>query len=361
LDAGGTNFVFSALQGFNEIVRPFQMPSYGTDLERSLDTIVEGFTTILHKLANRPVAISFAFPGPANYKEGVIDDLVNLPAFRGGVALGPMLENIFDLPVFINNDGNLFGLGEAMAGFLPHINMLLKQNGSIRCYKNLIGVTLGTGFGGSVVINGQMLVGDNSNAGEIWALRNKLNGKQSAEEGVSIRAIKNVYASLTNVALEECPEPKDIYQIALGKKAGNKTAARAAFERMATIAGDALANALCLVDGLVCVGGGLSAASDLFFPALLREMNGYYTYESGDRVPRLEAKCFNLEQETDLKLFLKDDTIMIPIPKSKKRIEHHPDKRVGVGTSKLGTSKAISIGAYAFALSKIDNTVGFAM
>ncbi len=73
-----------------------------------------------------PVAISFAFPGPADYPAGIIGDLPNLPAFRGGVALGPMLEEKFGIPVFINNDGDLFVYGEAIAGFLPYVNGLLE-------------------------------------------------------------------------------------------------------------------------------------------------------------------------------------------------------------------------------------------
>ena len=52
-----------------------------------------------------PVAISFAFPGPADYKRGIIGDLGNLPSLRGGIALGPMLEAEFGIPVFINNGG----------------------------------------------------------------------------------------------------------------------------------------------------------------------------------------------------------------------------------------------------------------
>jgi glucokinase len=49
---------------------------------------------------------------------GIIGDLENLPTFKGGVALGPMLEEIFNIPVFINNDGDLFAYGEAIAGLL---------------------------------------------------------------------------------------------------------------------------------------------------------------------------------------------------------------------------------------------------
>ncbi len=65
------------------------------------------------------MAISFAFPGPADYIHGIIGDLPNFPAFRGGIALGPYLEERFGMPVFINNDGNLFAYGEAIAEHSP--------------------------------------------------------------------------------------------------------------------------------------------------------------------------------------------------------------------------------------------------
>ena len=102
------------------------------------------------------------FPGPADYPNGIIGDLGNLPGFRGGVALGPMLEEKFGIPVFINNDGDLFVYGEAIAGFLPYVNGLLEKAGSPKRYKNLFGVTLGTGFGGGIVRDGELFIGDNS-------------------------------------------------------------------------------------------------------------------------------------------------------------------------------------------------------
>lgn len=98
------------------------------------------------------MAISFAFPGPADYKRGIIGELINLPSFKGGVALGPMLEEIFGLPTYINNDGDLFAYGEAIGGFLPRLNNDLKKNNIAKQYSNLFGITLGTGFGGGLFI-----------------------------------------------------------------------------------------------------------------------------------------------------------------------------------------------------------------
>ena len=125
LDAGGTNFVFSAIRGNREAVAPVRMDSGAHDLDLCLKTMEQGFGAVLQALDERPVAISFAFPGPADYENGVIGDLPNLPAFRGGVALKGFLEERFGLPVYINNDGNLYAYGEALAGTLPWLNAQL--------------------------------------------------------------------------------------------------------------------------------------------------------------------------------------------------------------------------------------------
>ena len=160
LDAGGTNFVFSAIQGGKEIADPVVLPACADCLDKCLGNLVEGFKAIQAGLPETPVAISFAFPGPADYQAGIIGDLPNFPSFRGGVALGPFLEDIFGIPVFINNDGNLFAYGEALTGALPDINRRLREAGSMKQYKNLLGVTLGTGFGAGVVINQKLLLGE---------------------------------------------------------------------------------------------------------------------------------------------------------------------------------------------------------
>ena len=151
LDAGGTNFRFSAIRGGEPATETIAMPSDGDNLDQCLTNIVDGFARIRDLCPELPAAISFAFPGPADYPRGIIGDLGNLPGFRGGIALGPMLEDRFSVPAFINNDGDLFVYGEAISGFLPYINGQLEKAGSPKRYKNLFGVTLGTGFGGGIV------------------------------------------------------------------------------------------------------------------------------------------------------------------------------------------------------------------
>jgi glucokinase len=264
-----------------------------------------------------------------------------------------MLEDAFGLPVFINNDGDLFAYGEAMAGFLPYVNGLLEQAGSPKRFRNLLGVTLGTGLGGGIVRDGELFTGDNSVAGEMWLLRHKLERDVNAEEGASIRAVRRVYAAMAGRRFEDAPEPKLICDIAEGRAEGDRAAALEAFRRMGEVAGDAIALAITLIDGLVVIGGGIAAAHRLFLPAIVNEMNSTYAAPSGERFRRLIPRAFNLEDAVQRETFLRGDTKELPVPGGSRKVRFDGLQRVGVGISRLGTSEATAIGAYAFALTHI--------
>jgi len=353
LDAGGTNLVFSAVQSAKEVVDAITLPSKANSLEDILRTIIKGFQLVQSHLHEKASAICFAFPGPADYESGIIGDLQNLPFFRGGVALGPMLQEQFGIPVFILNDGDLFAYGEAMFGLLPTINAKLRLSGNPKEYRNLLGVTFGTGFGGGIVTRHGLLFGDNSAGGEINRSRNRTFKNWDAEESVSIRGLKREFANFAGLNTGSVPEPKEICAIGLGQKPGNKDAAIDAFRAFAVDAADTIANAATLVDGLVVIGGGLSGAYPLFLPKLVEEMNLPFATMSGHPLPRLEVEVYNLEDQEELKKFLYSGSGRIQVPFSETTVQYDPQKKIGVGISKLGTSAAVSLGAYAFALSKL--------
>jgi len=357
LDAGGTNFVFNAVQAEKEIIDPVILSARGENLTAILNNIIEGFRMVRSKIQGKPVAISFAFPGPADYENGIIGDLQNLPSFKGGVALGPMLAEKFGLPVFINNDGDLFALGEAISGFLPEVNQKLKEAGNPKRYHNLLGVTFGTGFGGGIVSRGELFFGDNSAQGEINRIRNRTYKNFDVEESVSIRGIKREYANYVGINISSCPEPKEIFEIGMGNKKGNKDAAIKAFDAFAVAAGDAIANALTLIDGLVVIGGGLSGAHPLFLPKLVEELNGHFDTISGNSLERMEINAFNIEDPAQSLSFYSSSSIGIPVPMSEKSVIYDPVKKTGAGITRLGTSEAVSIGAYAFALARLDKNI----
>ncbi len=354
LDAGGTNLRFSAVQAEKEMFDPIIIPSKADKLETILQNIIEGFRTVKSRLPQAPVAISFSFPGPADYEKGIIGDLQNLPLFRNGVALGPMLEEKFGIPVFINNDGDLFAYGEAISGLLPEINRKLEAAGNPKRYRNLLGVTFGTGFGAGIVTRGSLFPGDNSAQGEINRLRNRTFRNFDVEDSVSIRGVRREYANYAGINFASTPEPEEIFKIGMGEKKGNQEAALRSFEAFATAAGDAIANAITLVDGLVVIGGGLSGAHPLFLPKLVEEMNHPFETVAGDSLPRMEIEAYNLENPDTLAAFLKVSAIEVTVPFSDKTTLYDPGKKTGVGITRLGTSNAVNIGAYAYALHQLD-------
>ena len=351
LDAGGTGFKFSAVQDYKEIIEPFTIKTASDTLEEQLNKIIEGFRRT-EKLCGKPAAISFCFPGPADYTNGIIGDLANLPLFRGGVALKDMLENEFKVPVYINNDGDLFAYGEALGGVLPEINAMLEKAGNPKRYKNLVGFTLGTGFGGGVVLDGKLLQGDNSAGAEVWCMRNILYPQTSAEDSISIRGVRRVYAREAGIEFNEAPQPFDIYEIAMGNKEGNKDAALKAWDEFAIVLADIIANIATVVDGIVVLGGGLSGASKIFMPKVVELLNKEYPGLDGNKIPRMEISAYNLDDEHGRKDFASVTGKMIKVPFSDKEVWYDPSKKIGITATKLGTSSAVCIGAYAFAMNK---------
>lgn len=357
LDAGGTNLVFGAMRGCEFIIDPITLPSCSDNLDRCLANIVEGFSRVFATLDEKPVAISFAFPGPADYASGVIGGyLPNFPSFRDGVALGPFLQARFEVPVYINNDGDLFAFGEATGGVLPEINSRIAQLGGHRTYRNLLGFTFGTGLGIGEVINGQLNLGNNSCV-ETFLLRNKRRPDIIAEDGASIRAVIREYKEISG-STEEGLTPYDIYRIAEGERPGDPEAAKEAFARFGEVAGDVFATAVCLTDSLVVVGGGVTGAMKYIKPALLREMRSTIKTLSGDTIDRIPMRVFDLDNDDDFAIFVVGSSRQIPVPGTDTTAIYDPMKRTGIAVSKIGASKAISLGAYNYALSRLDSAAG---
>ncbi len=354
LDAGGTGFKFNAVRDARQIIDTFTIPSAADSLDEVLHKIIQGFRMTEERCGCRPRAISFSFPGPADYRNGIIGDLGNLPTFRGGVALKPMLEEVFQVPVFINNDGDLFAYGEALGGFLPEVNKMLERQGNPKRYQNLIGVTLGTGFGGGIVLNGVLLDGDNSAGGEIWCTRNSLYPSSNAEDSVTIRAVRRVYAREAHIPFDQAPEPADLFEIAMGRKEGDKAAALKAWDELAIVLADILANTVTLIDGLIVIGGGLSGAWPVFMPTLIEKMRQPFTDLNGNSFARTELQVFNMQDHDDQIRFTEKTGKMVKVPFSDKEVWYDASKRTGIGVTCLGTSAAVAIGAYAFAMHELE-------
>jgi glucokinase len=114
--------------------------------------IILQITGIIDKLIDDEVkAIGIAVPAQVDGK-GVVYETVNIPSWKR-VELKSILQKKYSIPVFVNNDANCFALGE-------------KNFGICNGYRNIAGVTIGTGFGVGLIINNELYSGANCVAGE---------------------------------------------------------------------------------------------------------------------------------------------------------------------------------------------------
>jgi len=127
-----------------------------------------GFATVFAELAatieaaikstqNHVVAISVSIGGPLDVLNGVIKSPPNLPGWTN-IPLKKLLTERFALPVYVEHDGNAGALAEFYFG-------------AGKNFRNIIFITMGTGFGAGLILNGQIYRGTSDTAGEIGHLR----------------------------------------------------------------------------------------------------------------------------------------------------------------------------------------------
>lgn len=103
------------------------------------------------------------------------------------------------------------------------------------------------------------------------------------------------------------------------------------------------------------LGGGVCGSSKYFMPSLLAQLRGEIHSLQGETLPRMPEKVFDLDNDDEFAQFAAGASRPIKVYGSEDTVIYDPMKRTGVIISKLGASKAISLGAYAFALSSLDN------
>lgn len=103
------------------------------------------------------------------------------------------------------------------------------------------------------------------------------------------------------------------------------------------------------------IGGGLTGAHRFFMPSLLKEMRGKIHSLKGEELDRVQMRVFDLDNPEEFRQFACGESRPLKVYGTDRTITYDPMKRIGVMISKIGASNAISIGAYAFALSQIDS------
>ena len=265
VDIGGTTVKMGLFNGAGEIVEKWEIV---TRTENEGEAILPDIASSInakvaeHKIAKEEVlGVGVGVPAPVT-SEGIINGSANL-GWKYKEAKRE-LEELTGLRAEFGNDANVAALGEMWKG------------GGAGC-KNMVMVTLGTGVGGGVIINGKILVGENGAGGEIGHLC--VNYEETDHCGCGNCGCLEQYASATGITRlakkklanetrqtmlnAETVSAKEVFDAV---KAGDEVAKEVA-EEMGTYLGHALANLAVVADPAVFViGGGVSKAGEVLLP-----------------------------------------------------------------------------------------------
>ncbi|MBT1446243.1 ROK family protein [Shewanella sp. JM162201] len=254
LDLGGTKLAIGRVTGAQvDGVTRLAVPQ-----QADYDTLLQFLQQALESvLCESDTGIALGVPGTVSLQSGQLLEVLNLPALNGR-ALALALTARFRLPVSINNDANLFALGESVLG------------GG----KDLLGITLGTGVGAGVVFDGRLYSGKHCSAGEI--------GSFQYLDGIMEHYCSGQFFWRAGLRGEEA------YALALAGDA----AALALFERFGEHLGELMVQALLAYDPAdIVLGGSVSQAFELFAPAMWRTLTA--------RVPAALLDGLCIRQSTD--------------------------------------------------------------
>lgn len=273
IDIGGTTVKLGLFNNEGELLHKWEIETRKTDNGKYiLSDITESINRLLEEKSiskDEVLGAGVGVPGPVK-DDGTILGSVNLgwPVFN----VATNFEEMLNVPVKVANDANIAALGEM-------------YKGGGKGYKNMIMVTLGTGVGGGVIINNNVIAGDTGSGGEIGHMNVNPHEKISCNCGR--KGCLEQYASATGIARlgreilekESCESKlrnienitaKDVFDFA---KENDELSVKVV-EKFSSILGRALSNIACVCNPEVFViGGGVSKAGDI----LLDNIKKYYS------------------------------------------------------------------------------------
>ncbi|MBQ2968775.1 MAG: ROK family protein [Bacteroidaceae bacterium] len=273
MDIGGTNSVFGIVDARGNIlsVDSIKTQSY-KEIDEYVNAVADRLLPMIEEVGGKDKIKGMGIGAPnGNFYTGNIEFAPNLP-WKGVIKLSELFEERIGVPVTVTNDANAAAIGEMTYG-------------AARGMKNFIEITLGTGVGSGIVINGQLVYGNDGFAGELGhVISRRHNGRQC---GCGRCGCLETYCSATGVArtakeIIDCTnEPsllrdiegeitsKDVYDAAVR---GDKVA-QEVFTFTGTILGEALADFIAFsAPEAIILFGGLTKAGDLIMKPTLEAM-----------------------------------------------------------------------------------------
>lgn len=272
IDCGGTNLKIGLIDRKGVILYKEEFPTKRYfDKKKFLSFIEERVRYIIAQKRLRKsdlLGLGIGIPGLIDHKKGVVHHLTNIPNWKE-VNLKGLLERGLNLPVYIDNDVNVMSLGEL-------------KFGSGRGKKNIVCLTLGTGVGGAIIIDGKLYRGSSDSAGEIGHVPINEYGPNCmcGSSGCLERYVGNRY--IVESAIEKIKKAKKTKILKLAKdylKITPEIISRAAnakdklaieiWREVGFHIGCALAGAINILNPeMIIIGGGVADAGEILFNSI---------------------------------------------------------------------------------------------
>ncbi len=253
IDLGGTAIKLGRFRQDGTCLQSLSVP---TPQPSRPDAVIDTIGYAIEKLAPNLtdiLAIGIGTPGPADLAGRVAKIAINLEGWID-IPIATILKSRTGVPAVVGNDGNCAGLGERWLGAGRH-------------YRNFVLLTLGTGVGGAIFLNGELFTGHAGSAGELGLMTLDATGyacksgnSGSIEQFLSGNAIRRMTGK----------EPHELGELA----AAGDPDALSFWDGYGRNLGIGLTSILyMLTPEVAIVGGGISASAEYFLPAARREID----------------------------------------------------------------------------------------
>ena len=260
VDIGGTTVKLGLFDVEGNVLVKWEIPTRTENGgEKILPDIADSIREKMNQIDKDFVAgVGVGAPGPVDGK-GIVHRAVNLG--WGTFSIKDTLEDLLNMPVMAGNDANVAALGEMWMG-------------GGQGYRDLVVVTLGTGVGGGIIIDGKMLTGATGAGGEIGHIH--VNDEEEEICGCGNKGCLEQYSSATGITrlANQLLASSDKDSVLRGGEVSAKTAFDAVKERaplavevaekFGKYLGDGLASIACVVNPeAIVIGGGVSKAGEI--------------------------------------------------------------------------------------------------
>lgn len=282
-DLGGTNLRMAAVNGIGRILHRSKTR---TPVSRSRNDVVAAILASARECMSevggdyRFVAFGAAVPAIVDSQAGIVLRSPNLPELNG-MEFSAIFSNELAIPVVLENDANSASVGESWLG-------------AARDVSDFIMLTLGTGVGGGIILNGELRRGPDGTAGEVGHLAVEPDGHPCGcgsngclEQYASATAISRIASELLPVYPDSVLHsdleitPLDVYNAGLKGDALSIEV----FRRVGRYLGIAIGGLVNVLNPeAVVIGGGAAAGWDLFIGSLQREIEYRAFQQPAERV-----------------------------------------------------------------------------